>query len=83
MLNSSHVQRKIQQGPKLRSLLQANKSTQEIVNDLYLTILSRWPTEEELKIITAYSQSGTAPGRESLVDLAWALFNSEEFLHRH
>jgi hypothetical protein len=48
-----------------------------------LLILSRFPTEEELKTVTEYSQSGVAPGREALVDLAWALINSAEFLYRH
>ncbi len=46
-------------------------------------ILSRFPTAEELKIVGAYSQSGPAKGREAVLDLAWALINSAEFLYRH
>jgi hypothetical protein len=83
LLNSSHIQRKIEKGPKLQSLLQSKDNPREIVTRLYLTILSRFPTEEELRIVTAYSQSGAAKGRDALVDLVWALFNSAEFLYRH
>ncbi len=66
ILNSSHIQRKIHQGPKLQALLQSSSSSQEIAKELYLTILSRFPTEEELKTAAEYSQSGVAPGREAL-----------------
>ncbi|RPJ33446.1 MAG: DUF1553 domain-containing protein, partial [Planctomycetaceae bacterium] len=84
MLNSSHVQRKIEQGPKLQSLLQSRRKPPEIVNELYLTILSRYPTKEELKVVAAYApQSGGGRGREAFVDLAWALINGVEFLYRH
>jgi hypothetical protein len=56
LLNSSHIQRKIEQGPKLRSLLQAKGKPADIVTELYLTILSRFPTDEELKTVAAYAQ---------------------------
>jgi Mrp family chromosome partitioning ATPase len=84
LLNSSHIQRKIEQGPRLRALAQSRSSPREVVTGLYLTILSRFPTEEELKIVGAYSQSGgTGKGGTVAVDLAWALINSAEFLYRH
>lgn len=83
VLNSSHIQRKLHQGPKLQALLQSNNSSQEIAKELYLTVLSRFPTEAELETAAEYSQSGIAPGRAALLDLAWALINSAEFLYRH
>ena len=82
MLNSSHIQRKIEQGPKLQALMQKGKPGQ-IVTELYLTILSRFPTQEELKTVGQYTQSGTAKGRQAVIDLVWALVNSNEFLYRH
>ena len=83
LLNSSHIQRKIEQSQKLQSLMRSSSSPREVVAGLYLTILSRFPTEEELNIVAAYSQSGTGTRREALVDLTWALINSAEFLYRH
>ena len=56
LLNSSHIRRKIEQSAKLRELLQAKRKPREIVDELYLTILSRYPTDEELKILKDYSQ---------------------------
>ena len=83
LLNSSHIQRKIEQGPKLRSLLQSKEPSREIVNKIYLTVLSRYPTEEELQIVGAYPQSGGGKGGTVTIDLVWALVNSAEFLYRH
>jgi hypothetical protein len=81
LLNSSHIQRKIEQSPKLRALRESSKEPRQIINGLYLTILSRWPTEAEAKTALAYAASGAS--REAVTDLAWALINSAEFLHRH
>jgi hypothetical protein len=81
LLNSSHIQRKIEQGPKLQALVQSKKDRRETVTELYLAILSRYPTDQELKTIVAYAPSGKS--REGWVDLAWALMNSSEFLYRH
>ena len=83
LLNSSHIQRKIEESRKLRSLMQFKKGNPRAsVNGLYLTILSRFPTADELQVVSGYAQSG-AKGREAAVDLAWALINSAEFLYRH
>jgi hypothetical protein len=81
MLNSSHVQNKLGQGPKLQALIRSAKDPKAVVNQLYLTILSRYPTAEEWAAIAAHSQS--VKGREAAIDLAWALINSSEFLYRH
>ena len=83
LLNSSHVQRKLQEGPEIQRVIQSNRSPEEIAKLLYLMILSRFPTESELKIVAEYSQSDVVQGRQALQDLAWALVNSAEFLHRH
>lgn len=83
MLNSSHVQRKIEQGPALQGLMRAKIKPRETVTQVYLTILSRFPTEEELNIVAAYVQPSAGKSREAVVDLAWALVNSAEFLYRH
>lgn len=84
LLNSSHIQRKIEQGPGLRRLLLADmRNPRQAVNDIYLTILSRFPTDEELGAVAGYARGGAAKGREAAIDIAWALINSSEFLYRH
>jgi hypothetical protein len=81
LLNSTHIQRKIEQSRMVQFQMQGNKPARTIVSALYLGILSRFPTEEELK--TAELYSGSNDKRDFVVDLAWALINSPEFLYRH
>jgi len=83
LLNSTHIQRKIEQSQTLMNIARSKASPREIVNNYYLTILSRYPTEDEVKTALAYSHYGTLAEREATVDLAWALLNSAEFLYRH
>ncbi len=83
LLNSTQIQRKIQQGPKVQALMRDFRNPRELVNQLYLTVLSRNPTDDEWKEVAAHSQSGAARGQQAFVDLAWALVNSSEFLYRH
>lgn len=54
MLNSSQVQRKIEQGPGLRSIYESKDGRREVLERLYLTILSRFPTEKEIETTEAY-----------------------------
>jgi len=83
LLNSSHVQRKIEQSQMIKYQTESKKTLREMAAGMYLGILSRFPTEEELKAVDAYSQTGKVRMREAAVDLAWALINSAEFLYRH
>jgi hypothetical protein len=94
LLNSSNIQRKIDQGPKLKALFAPGRKTPEILDELYLTVLSRFPTQEEAKTAELYTSFRTAakPGttgapaarrREDWVDIAWSLINSTEFRYRH
>ncbi len=84
LLNSSHIRRKIERSKALGALMATSRRQPDrAVNSLYLTILSRYPTEAERKIVAAYTKTGQANGSSALVDVAWALFNSAEFLYRH
>lgn len=83
LLNSSHIARKIDQGPGLEWLFASTGNPRAKVTRLYLTIFSRYPTEKEWSVI---AQAGTAErslARQTATDLVWALINSSEFLYRH
>ena len=57
-----------------------------MLEELYLTILSRFPTPDEAKVAEDYGKSGRPKAgkrREDWVDITWALINSTEFLYRH
>jgi hypothetical protein len=83
MLNSATIQNKLQSGPKLAALMNAGGSPQEIAERLYLTVLSRFPTEADVQAAEEHTQTGVVKGRDAWIDLAWALINSPEFLLRH
>ena len=92
LLNSSHIQRKIEQSANLKAILDPTRPADAIIEDLYLTILSRFPTPEEVATIGGYGlvKPAKAPApavvvkrREDWLDIAWALLNSKEFLYHH
>lgn len=83
LLNSSHIQKKLEQGPKLQPLLKSADPLRDKTRALYLTILSRPPTEEELKRVEEYCVPKSGPAPNGPLDTAWALINSAEFLYRH
>jgi hypothetical protein len=82
LLNSSHIQQKLEQSPKLRSLFVSGRKPVEIAEELYLTILSRPPTKEELVTVADYVQANKYKNIGA-VDITWGLINSTEFLYRH
>ncbi len=78
MLNSNHIRNKLKKGPGIKAILNQASNPTEAAELVYLTILSRRPSPDELSTATqlcSYS-SGTR-------DLIWALINSDEFLFRH
>ena len=99
MLNSSHIQRKLEQSLKLREIFNAQRRPEETVKELYLTILSRFPTAQEVKNALEYTKPAYVSNPRKLnkkarraiwmkrqndwVDITWALINNTEFLYRH
>jgi hypothetical protein len=77
LLNSNHIRNKLKQGSGIRELLRAT-SDMEPAETLYLAILSRRPTSEELGLA-----AGICSYPEGAATVAWALINSDEFLFRH
>jgi hypothetical protein len=69
LLNSSHVQRKLEESAKLRAIFESGRGPARIMEDLYLTVLSRFPTPEELKLAAGYGSVQPArpqpPGAKS------------------
>ncbi|MBC7353972.1 MAG: DUF1553 domain-containing protein, partial [Thermogutta sp.] len=83
LLNSSHILQKIEQGPGLEWARNSYTNPRQTVTRLYLTILSRYPTEKEWEILKQTSAKSSRLSREMVIDLIWALMNSTEFLYRH
>ncbi|MCB1093279.1 MAG: hypothetical protein KDL87_17195, partial [Verrucomicrobiae bacterium] len=54
-----------------------------IAETLYLAILSRFPTAEEITTLKAHAEASSSSGKALAEDLAWALINQPEFFHNH
>jgi hypothetical protein len=83
LLNSTEIQRKLQQGPAVQALLQAKGTVRDMVGAIYLALLSRFPTDEEMQRSAGYAQAPGLNRRLAGLDLVWALLNSAEFRFRH
>jgi hypothetical protein len=84
LLNSSQVQQKIARSPRLLGLAQrARGDRNRLVAAVYVMILSRQPTPDELSAALHYMDTKGVRPYQAVQDLAWALINTKEFLYRH
>jgi len=96
LLNSSHIRRKIESALKTefsgifkRAQNAGNRPRQgrnpirDAIEKVYLAVLSRYPTPDELMTIETYSKTSEAKGPQLLADIVWTMLNSPEFLLRH
>jgi len=54
-----------------------------LIPELYLRVLSRFPSDQEKRIADVYLKSSKRSPYESFCDLVWVLINSKEFLLKH
>jgi Protein of unknown function (DUF1553)/Protein of unknown function (DUF1549) len=84
LLNSSHVQRKIEGSLKLRGLVAlSGRNPRLLISGIYAAVLSRYPTPEEMAAAEGYLRTSGLTTQQAAADLAWALINTKEFLYRH
>ncbi|QDU19294.1 DUF1549 and DUF1553 domain-containing protein [Urbifossiella limnaea] len=83
LINGPTVNDKIRNpGNRLGKLLDAKKSNDEVLTELYFAALSRGPSSEERRLALAHVERG-ADKRKAWEDVLWALVNTREFLFRH
>jgi len=68
-------------GSNLLALLTSGISDSQLVTQLYLTVLSRYPTAAELQ--TAVTYLGTGNHGQAAEDLFWSLFNKVDFVFNY
>jgi hypothetical protein len=83
LVSGDTINRKIRaENGLIERLVKSGKSGPEIIEELYLRTLSRFPKKEETQL--AQQGISRAPSlREGYEDLLWALLNSKEFLFNH
>jgi len=84
LLNSTHIQKKIERSWRLDELVKTSKGDRRmLINIIYLNIMSRYPTQDELIVGEKYFQTKRINTRQAANDIVWALVNTKEFLYRH
>ncbi|MHC4470090.1 MAG: DUF1553 domain-containing protein [Planctomycetota bacterium] len=84
LLNSTDIQRRIERSWKLAGVVRsARGDARRAIRALYLHILSREPTPQELAVAERYAKATRLSPKQAAEDLAWALINTKEFLYRH
>jgi hypothetical protein len=83
MINGPLVHSKVRDDKnRLRSLVTAGKSNEEIVSELYLAALCRQPSEPEMAAATKHI-ANAGDRLRGLEDVCWAVLNANEFLFQH
>ena len=84
LLNSTHVQEKIEKSRRLKMVGRMAKGNPRAFTQMvYLMLLSRPPTEQEMATAAEYVRKSGKNLNRGGADLAWALINTKEFLYRH
>jgi len=83
LINSSGLEGKVRRSPRIPRLLKAGKKDPEIVDEIFLAALSRFPSREEKQKTVAYLAKDPKKRNQAVQDLMWAVLNTKEFLFNH
>jgi len=67
----------------VRRLVESNLSESEIVDELYLSTLSRFPTTDERELMVGVFDDPASSRQTAVEDILWTLINTREFVFNH
>jgi hypothetical protein len=83
LMNSAEISDKIRsRSGTARRLAESKRTPAEIIEELYLSALSRLPTAREKEVLLP-AFAADADRRTATEDVLWTLLNSKEFLYNH
>ncbi len=84
VMNSSLIQEKLSHADgTVARWSQSALSEAELIDDMYLTFFSRFPSDAERTAATRYLQTHANSRQAAVEDLAWSLLNTTEFVFQH
>ena len=85
LTNGKTIQEKLEaKDNRITKFLDAKTPDAEIIETIFLSTLSRLPTDSERqRLATLLTETPEAEKRQSLEDLFWSVFTSKEFLFQH
>ena len=82
LVGSTYTEKLAREGSRLERLMATGATDAEIIEELYLAALTRYPRQEERDGLEQLIQRSPSRG-EGLKNLVWALLASREFAHNH
>ena len=82
MINGEAVSGKIAKGGLIKKWQKENLSPEQVINEIYLRSLSRYPDAEETMALQQLFADGR-PFEAAAEDIFWSVLNSREFLFNH
>jgi len=83
LINGSNVTHCIERGKNLPAWTATSSNPQEVIRNLYLTSLSRVPSDLETAAFAETLRTHASGPGVALQDIFWAVLNSNEFLFNH
>jgi hypothetical protein len=84
LMNAPEIQEKLAYASgRIATLVRTMPDDKALVDELYLTFLSRHPLQDEQQTALNYLAAQTSDRRRAVEDLAWSLMNTLEFVFNH
>lgn len=84
LLNSPEINDKItDREGTARRLAESGQTPDEIIADIYLGTVSRFPTPQELELMKQAFTSPEATRQQAVEDVLWSVLNTKEFLYNN
>ena len=83
--NGDTLNKKLEaKGSRPQELLDAGLSDEAVIDEVYLSGLSRFPTaEEKQKLLAVFAETPKSERRQVVEDLFWGVLSTKEFLFNH
>jgi len=84
LMNAPEIQEKLAHASgRIATLVRTMPDDKALIDELYLTFLSRHPSQDERQTALSYLAAQTSDRRRAVEDLAWSLMNTLEFVFNH
>ena len=84
LMNSPEITRKVQHPLGFaRTVAESGVPCEKMIDSLCLATLTRFPTDEERRVMAQAFKNGTGEDREATEDVLWTLLNTREFMYNH
>ena len=84
LLNSPEVNAKLGHRRGLaRQWALSAKSNAEVIEEVYLSTLTRFPNTDELTLMQSALEAANTDRQQAIEDMLWAVMNTKEFLYNH